>query len=70
MDDSNKLSRNKAPNRGAASLAGDVKAGDHYGKGRMSIIRVFVVLSWVFFALRQIFMKPVKVLAGRDSQSR
>ena len=70
MDDSNKFSRDKAPNPGAASLAGDVKAGDDHRKGRMSIIRIFVVLSWVFFALRQIFMKPVKVLAGRDSKSR
>jgi hypothetical protein len=36
----------------------------------MGIIRIFVVLSWALFALRQIFLKPVKALAGRDSQSR
>jgi hypothetical protein len=35
----------------------------------MSAIRVFVVLSWAAFALRQILMKPVKVLAGRDFRS-
>jgi hypothetical protein len=33
-------------------------------------MRVFVVLSWAAFALRQIFLKPVKVLAGRDFHSR
>ena len=37
------------------------------GEGHM--IRVFVVLSWAAFALRQIFVKPVKALA-RDFQSR
>lgn len=31
----------------------------------MSAMRVFVVLSWAAFALRQIFVKPVKALAGR-----
>jgi hypothetical protein len=31
----------------------------------MSGIRVFVALSWAAFALRQIFVKPVKVLTGR-----
>ena len=32
----------------------------------MSAIRVFIALSWAAFVLRQIFMKPAKVLAGRD----
>jgi hypothetical protein len=31
----------------------------------MSAIRVFVALSWAAFALRQIFVKPIKALAGR-----
>ena len=31
----------------------------------MSAMRVFVALSWAAFALRQIFVKPVKALAGR-----
>ena len=33
----------------------------------MGAIRVFVVLSWAVFALRQIFLRPVEVLAGKDS---
>jgi hypothetical protein len=32
----------------------------------MGAIRVFVVLSWAVFALRQILIKPVRVLVGKD----
>jgi len=35
----------------------------------MNMIRVFVVLSWAVFALRRIFVKPVRVLVGRNFQS-
>jgi len=35
-------------------------------EGRMGTIRMFVVLSWAIFALRQIFLKPVRVLVGKD----
>jgi hypothetical protein len=30
----------------------------------MSALRIFVVLSWVTFALRQIMLKPARVVAG------
>jgi hypothetical protein len=36
----------------------------------MSAIRVFIALSWAAFALRQIFMKPARVLARQDFRSR
>jgi hypothetical protein len=32
----------------------------------MSTIRVFVVMSWVVFAVRQILLRPVKALVGKD----
>jgi len=70
MEKSARFSRDKGPHPGGASSAGEVKAGRDSGEGHMGAIRVFVVLCWVFFALRQIFLKPVKALAGRDSQSR
>lgn len=36
----------------------------------MSAIRVFVVLSWAIFAVRQILVRPVRVLVSRDLESR
>lgn len=35
-------------------------------EGHMGAMRVFVVLCWAVFALRQIFMKPVRVLVSKD----
>ena len=36
------------------------------GEGHMGVIRVFVLLSWAVFALRQILIKPVRALVGKD----
>ena len=36
----------------------------------MSALRVFVVLAWVVFAIRQIMMKPARVLARQELRSR
>lgn len=34
-------------------------------EGHMGAIRTFVVLSWAVFALRQILLRPVRVLVGK-----
>jgi len=54
----------------AAFFAAKLRQAGDSGEGHMSGIRVFVVLSWAAFALRQILLKPVKVLTGRDFRSR
>jgi hypothetical protein len=55
----------KKPLPGAAVFA-PARAEEDSGEGRMGAIRMFVVLSWGVFALRQIFLKPVKILVGKD----
>jgi hypothetical protein len=51
----------------AAVSAPGVREEEGARRGHMGAMRVFVVLSWAVFALRQIFLRPVEVLAGKDS---
>jgi hypothetical protein len=34
----------------------------------MNALRIFIVLSWVAFALRQIMLKPARVVAGLGAE--
>ncbi|PYU29570.1 MAG: hypothetical protein DMG31_17160 [Acidobacteria bacterium] len=66
-----RVSRETGRTEAAALFAAKLRQVRDSGEGHMSSgIRVFVVLSWVAFALRQILLKPVKVLTGRDFRSR
>lgn len=56
----------KRPSPEAAVFAPVLREEESSGEGRMGAIRVFVVLSWAVFALRQILIKPVRVLVGKD----
>jgi hypothetical protein len=71
---STSASREKGPHRtGPRPFRGKLAEAASSGEGQMSGMRVFVVLSWVVFAVRQILVRPatpVKVLAGRDPRSR
>ena len=37
--------------------------------GRMNPLRIFIVLSWVAFALRQIMLKPARAVAGLGGEA-
>jgi hypothetical protein len=50
----------------AAISAPIVRDEEGLKEGHMGAIRVFVVLSWAVFALRQIFLRPVRVLVSKD----
>ena len=52
----------KKPSPEAAVFAPAPRAEEDSREGRMGAIRMFVVLSWAVFALRQILLKPVRVL--------
>jgi hypothetical protein len=38
-------------------------------EGHMNPLRIFIVLSWVTFALRQIMLKPARVVAGLGGEA-
>lgn len=56
----------RRPSPEAAISAPIVRDEEGPREGHMGAIRMFVVLSWAVFALRQIFLKPVRVLIGKD----
>jgi hypothetical protein len=55
------------PSSEAAVTAPRVREEEGSREGHMGAIRVFVVLSWAVFALRQILLRPVEVLVRKDS---
>lgn len=55
------------PSPEAALSAPSAQEEEGTREEHMGAIRVFVVLSWAVFALRQILLRPVEVLVGKDS---
>lgn len=56
----------RRPSPETAVSAPIVRGEEGPREGHMGAIRVFVVLCWAVFALRQIFLKPVRVLVSKD----
>jgi hypothetical protein len=55
------------PSTEAAVSAPRVREEEDLREGHMGAMRVFVVLCWAVFALRQIFLRPVEALVRKDS---
>jgi len=55
------------PSTEAAVSAPRVREEEDPREEPMGTMRVFVVLCWAVFALRQIFLRPVEALVRKDS---